>query len=571
MTKLIVKRESKSNLVGFNQSDLLKRIFENRGIGSQGELELSLAYLTSYKKLKDIRPAVDLLVDAIVHHKKIIIVGDFDVDGATSTTLCVLLLRKLGASDVQFVVPNRFEYGYGLSPEIVEVVLKQKPDLIMTVDNGVSSIDGVALAKSHGVKVLVTDHHLAGDKLPNADAIVNPNQPDCEFENKSACGCAVAFYVMAALRARLIDIGFFDKVSAPNISERLDLVALATIADVVPLVKDNRIFVQQGLARIRQGKCLQGIKALIQIAGKDIQKIVSSDFGFVLGPRLNAAGRLDDIGLGINCLMEENPQLALEMASELNDLNQERKQIELSMQQQALSFLEKIHTQDLPIGVCLFQEDWHEGVIGILASRIKERLHRPVIIFAGAEHGMIKGSARSIDGFHIRDGLDLIAKKHPQVLTKFGGHAMAAGLSIKREYFPLFQQAFNEVVSNAFDGQSPTEVLYTDGALDSSDMTLQVAELLKSVQPWGQGFPTPCFDSKVMIISQRIVGKNHLKLVLQPEGTNIQFDAICFNVDLAIWPNQSPQARVVYQLDINDFRSQQSVQWMVQYIEVISE
>ncbi|MCJ8314951.1 MAG: single-stranded-DNA-specific exonuclease RecJ [Saccharospirillaceae bacterium] len=569
MTKLIVKREAKSKLVEFEQSELLTRIFENRGVTSKSELELSLKHLSSYKKLKGIALAVDLLVDAIKHHKKIVIVGDFDVDGATSTTLCVLLLRQLGASDVNFVVPNRFEFGYGLSPEIVEVVLKQHPDLIMTVDNGVASIEGVALAKSHGVKVLVTDHHLAGDELPDADAIVNPNQPGCEFENKSACGCAVAFYVMAALRAKLIEIGFFDKTTAPNISERLDLVALATIADVVPLVKDNRIFVQQGLARIRQGKCLQGIKSIVQIAGKDIQKLVSSDFGFVLGPRLNAAGRLDDISLGINCLLETNPAKALEMASELNDLNQERKQIELSMQQQALSFLEKVQTKDLPIGVCLFQEDWHEGVIGILASRIKERLHRPVIIFAGAQHGMIKGSARSIDGFHIRDGLDLIAKKYPHVLTKFGGHAMAAGLSIKREHFELFQQAFNEVVSNAFDGQSPTEVLYTDGKLDSSEMTLQVAELLKSIQPWGQGFPSPSFDSQVSIISQRIVGKNHLKLVLQPDGTKMQFDAICFNVDLNIWPNQSPRANVVYQLDINDFRSQQSVQWMVQYIEII--
>ncbi|BCE02048.1 single-stranded-DNA-specific exonuclease RecJ [Marinicellulosiphila megalodicopiae] len=569
MNKLIVRRKPQSNLSDLNHTPLLQRIYENRAVQCIDDLALSLKNLTSYKKLKGIEQAVDLLVEAIIQQQHIIIVGDFDVDGATSTSLCVLLLKQLGANHVEFVVPNRFEFGYGLSPEIVDVVMLKNPDLIMTVDNGIASIEGVARAKQMGVKVLVTDHHLAGDQLPNADAIVNPNQPGCEFENKSACGCAVAFYVMAALRAKLIEIGIFDKNTAPNISERLDLVALATIADVVSLSKDNRIFVQQGLARIRQGHCLEGIKALVKIAGKDYQKIVSSDFGFIVGPRLNAAGRLDDISLGINCLLETNPQIALEMASELNDLNQERKQIEQSMQQQALMYLDKIQTDDLPLGVCLFQEDWHEGVIGILASRIKERLHRPVIIFAGAENGMIKGSSRSIEGFHIRDGLDVIAKRFPALLSKFGGHAMAAGLSIQREDFDCFQQQFARVVSEAFNGESPTQILYTDGELAQKDMTIEIASLLKAVQPWGQHFPSPCFDANVNIVSQRIVGKNHLKLVVNPTGTNAQFDAICFNVDLNIWPNQATQAKVVYQLDVNDFRSQLSVQWLIQYIEVI--
>jgi single-stranded-DNA-specific exonuclease len=412
---------------------LLHRIYSARGIQHERELQYQLAQLhkPNFKGLQD---AVSILADAVVAGAKIIIIGDFDADGATSSALAVLALRAMGATNVDFLVPNRFEYGYGLTPEIVAVAAAQQPDVIVTVDNGISSIEGVKAARDLGIAVVVTDHHLAGGELPDADAIVNPNQPGCEFPSKNLAGVGVIFYVMNALRGELRNMGWFAEsgIAEPNMASFLDLVALGTVADVVPLDYNNRILVSQGLQRIRAGFARPGIKAVLEVAGKPLHKLVASDFGFSLGPRLNAAGRLDDMSLGIQCLLCESDHLAREMAMQMDELNRDRKAIETGMQHEAMTMLQRVLAADetsLPWGVCLFDETWHQGVIGILASRIKDKYHRPTIVFADAGDGQIKGSARSIAGFHIRDGLDAIAKRHPHLLQKFGGHAMAAGMT----------------------------------------------------------------------------------------------------------------------------------------------
>lgn len=576
MQKTIRRREF-TQLCQFAQPihPLLQRIYSARGVLDERELQYQLAHLHK-PGFKGLSEAVSLLADAVVAQAKILIVGDFDADGATSSALAVLALRAMGLPNVDFLVPNRFEYGYGLTPEIVAVAAAQHPDIILTVDNGISSIEGVNAAHELGIVVIVTDHHLPGAYLPDADAIVNPNQPGCEFPSKNLAGVGVIFYVMNALRGELRQIGWFEEIGIPepNMASFLDLVALGTVADVVPLDRNNRILVAQGLERIRAGRCRPGIKALIEIAGKQAHRIMASDFGFAMGPRLNAAGRLDDMSLGIQCLLSESEELAREMAAQLDELNRDRKAIETGMQQEAMVMLQKTlaaDARDLPWGLCLFDETWHQGVIGILASRIKDKYHRPSIVFADAGDDEIKGSARSIPGLHIRDALDAVAARHPHLLQKFGGHAMAAGMSLKRENFAEFAQAFDEEVRRQLTENDLQAVIISDGELTIEELSLNTAMQLRNAGPWGQHFPEPLFDGEFFVIQQRKVGEKHLKMTLTLDGKGQQLiDAIAFNVDTAIWPNpQIQRVRLAYKLDINEFRGNTNLQLLVDYIEPV--
>lgn len=555
---------------------VLQRIYATRGIRSENELSHSLKDLLPFHNLKGVDAAVAVLKQALLEQQRILIVGDFDCDGATSTALVIRALRSMGAQQVDYLVPNRFEFGYGLTPEIVDVAKTRSshaPDVIITVDNGIASLAGVMCARDAGIKVVVTDHHLAGDELPNADAIVNPNQPGCDFASKSAAGVGVIFYVMLALRSALRESGWFDdrQIIEPNLAELLDLVALGTVADVVPLDKNNRILVAQGLRRMRAGKACVGIQALLEVAGREAQFLVSSDLGFAAGPRLNAAGRLDDMSLGIELLLCDDYQLAFGMARELDDLNRQRKDIEADMKAQAMQHLEALdlHADATEVGLCLYNTDWHQGVIGILASRVKEQFHRPVIAFADAGNEEIKGSARSIPGFHIRDALDLVAKRHPELLQKFGGHAMAAGLSLKRVDLAAFSEAFNQVALDQLDRDALQAELHTDGVLSGSDCSMALASLLQGAGPWGQGFPEPLFEGEFIIAQQRLVGEKHLKLRLVDEQSGQSLEAIAFFIDLEEWPNEATRVRLVYKLDINRFRGNESLQLMVEYLEAL--
>ncbi|MGE8409135.1 MAG: single-stranded-DNA-specific exonuclease RecJ [Pseudomonas sp.] len=547
---------------------LLTRLYAARGVQSAEELDKSLARLLPYQQLKGIDAAVDLLVDALARRQRILIVGDFDADGATASTVGMLGLRLLGAAHVDYLVPNRFEYGYGLTPEIVAVALQRTPDLLVTVDNGISSVEGVAAAKAAGLKVLVTDHHLPGHELPAADAIVNPNQPGCEFPSKALAGVGVIFYVLMALRARLRSLGHYDSTPQPNIGELLDLVALGSIADVVPLDANNRILVHQGLERIRAGRARPGLKAILEVARRDHQRITSTDLGFILGPRLNAAGRLDDMSLGIECLLSADPQLARDMAVQLDELNQDRKSIEQGMQREALAQLKDLPLESMPFGLCLFEPDWHQGVIGILASRMKERYHRPTIAFADAGEGMLKGSARSVPGFHIRDALDAVAARQPQLISKFGGHAMAAGLSLPADNFPAFAAAFDEEVRRQLREEDLTGRLLSDGTLAVEEFHLELARALRNAGPWGQHFPEPLFHGVFQLVEQRVVGERHLKVVLKSECGAVRLDGIAFSVDREVWPNPTVRwVELAYKLDVNEFRGQESVQLMIAHME----
>jgi single-stranded-DNA-specific exonuclease len=548
---------------------LLQRLYAARGVTCAEELDKGLARLIPYKQLKGIDAAVELLVEALEKRQHILFVGDFDADGATASTVGVLGLRQLGAAHVDYLVPNRFEYGYGLTPEIVAVALQREPDLLVTVDNGISSVDGVAAAKAAGLKVLVTDHHLPGHELPEADAIVNPNQPGCAFPSKCIAGVGVIFYVLLALRARLRELDWFVRQGwvEPNLAELLDLVALGSVADVVPLDANNRILVHQGLARIRAGRARAGLRAILEVAGRDHRRITSTDLGFILGPRLNAAGRLDDMSLGIECLLCEDEALARDMAVQLDELNKDRKSIEQGMQREALAQLKELPLEDLPFGLCLFEADWHQGVIGILASRLKERYHRPTIAFADAGDGLLKGSARSVPGFHIRDALDAVAAKHPGLISKFGGHAMAAGLSLPQANFGAFAAAFDAEVRRQLCEDDLTGRLLTDGQLSVEEFHLELARALRNAGPWGQHFPEPMFHGVFQLVQQRIVGERHLKLVLKSECGSLTLDGIAFNVAREIWPNPTVRwAEVAYKLDVNEYRGQESVQLMVAHI-----
>lgn len=550
---------------------VLQNIYLSRGIQREEELDRSLKQLPSPWLLSGMEKIVGHLINAIETQKKILIIADFDADGATSCSVAIRGLQMLGAANLSFIVPNRFEYGYGLTPEIVQLAETQKPDILITVDNGISSIEGVKAAKVHGLTVLITDHHLPGNDLPDADAIVNPVL-DTEFPGRSLAGVGVIFYVMMALRSRLRDLNWFDRqqIQEPNLGRLLDYVALGTIADVVPLDQVNRVLVHQGLMRIRSGQCHPGLRALIEISGRNARSITASDLGFALGPRLNAAGRLDDMALGIECLLTDDEEMAKEMAEQLDDLNNDRKEIEGQMKAEAMVLLDEMKALDdvhLPAGVCLFDRNWHQGVIGILASRIKDRLHRPVIAFAPAEKGEIKGSARSIQGVHIRDVLSDIASSHPAILKKFGGHAMAAGMTLKMSDYPVFSLAFDEMVGKRLEDVDIDQTVYTDGELNEEDISLQFADLLQESGPWGQEFPEPAFEGVFDVVQSRIVGRNHLKLVLRLPFSELLIDAIAFNVEQPeLWLGLR-KIKTVYKLDVNEYRGNRSIQFILQYFE----
>lgn len=550
---------------------LLRQIYANRGITSETQLERSLKGLLHYQDLNGIDVAISLLVEALKLQSRIVIVGDFDADGATSTALAIKALRQMGFQQVSYHIPNRFDDGYGLSPQVVHDVAKKDVDLIITVDNGISSFEGVDVAHEYGIRVLVTDHHLPGHSLPQADAIINPNLADCAFLSKSLAGVGVTFYLMTALRAELEKQGWFTAqgLARPNMADYLDLVALGTVADVVPLDENNRIFVYEGLRRIRAGRCCAGIKALTEVSRKTLSQLVSSDLGFALGPRLNAAGRLDDMSVGVALLLTNDIGVAREIANELDGLNQTRREIEAGMQEEASTiFRQFITTQDdLPNGLAIYHPQWHQGVVGILASRIKEKLHRPVIAFAPSGDGLLKGSGRSIHGVHLRDALERLNTLNPGLMVKFGGHAMAAGLSLEEDKFPLFQRHFSALMAELVSAEQLQGVILTDGELSDSQLSLPIAEMLREAGPWGQAFPEPLFDGKFTLLQQRIVGSKHLKMMLQPINSHVMIDAIAFNVDVNIWPDNSIKTvELAYRLDVNEFRGQRNAQLLVEHI-----
>lgn len=572
MQKIIRRRQSStdSTLAGASLHPLLARVYEGRGINSAEDLELDLSRLLPPALLFNADSAAQLLADALQQDRSILIVGDFDADGATSTALAVSALREMRATQVDYLVPNRFEYGYGLTPEIVDLaVANGRPDLIVTVDNGISSIEGVRRAREQGISTLITDHHLPASELPEADVIVNPSQPGCDFPSKNLAGVGVIFYIMLALRAELRQRGWFEHNPQPNLARYTDLVALGTVADVVPLDYNNRILVDAGLKRIRAGQCRAGILALLEVSGRNYQATVASDLGFSVGPRINAAGRLDDISVGIECLLSEGPGQARPIARQLHQLNLDRRQIEQTMKDEALELLSrlKLDEVDVPVAMTLYQPGWHQGVIGILASRIKDRLHRPTIAFADGDAGQIKGSARSIAGIHIRDILDAVAARHPGLINKFGGHAMAAGLVIAQQDYQAFDTAFVEEVERHARDVHLQAVIESDGAIAVDDFQLELASLLRFAGPWGQHFPEPVFDGHFNLVHQRLVGEKHLKLVLSPEGSEMLLDAIAFNVDLDIWPDESvSQVEIAYRLDVNEFRGNRTLQLMVEHL-----
>jgi single-stranded-DNA-specific exonuclease len=552
---------------------VLRRVYAGRAVASASELECSLEHLLPPESLGGCDAAAALLHEVIDGGGRILIVGDFDADGATSCALAMRALRALGASDVRYLVPNRFEYGYGLTPEIVAQAARLQPALIVTVDNGISSIEGVRAARALGIRVLVTDHHLPGAGLPEADVIVNPNQRGDAFPSKHLAGVGVIFYVMLALRRRLRDSGWLAArgLAEPKLADLLDLVALGTVADVAVLDRNNRILVAQGLVRIRRGQCCAGISALIAVAKRRRERLGAADLGFALGPRLNAAGRLEDMSLGIELLLSEDEDEARAMATRLDELNQERRRIEREMQDQALAFLDedllRASAEAASVSVCLYHQDWHQGVIGILASRIKERTHRPAICFAPGGDGELKGSARSVPGLHIRDCLEAVASRHPGLIPRFGGHAMAAGLGLRTGDFPAFSAAFEEEVRRHLDPADLRGVIYSDGELAPEELSLDVAQLLQSAGPWGQGFPEPTFDGAFEVQDCRLLAERHLKLTLSPPGSAQRIEAIAFNreQDLARAESGAP-IHIVYRLDVNEFRGRLNPQLVIEHI-----
>ncbi|VGM96430.1 Single-stranded-DNA-specific exonuclease recJ [uncultured Avibacterium sp.] len=552
---------------------LLDRLYRARKIENPQQLDRTLKAMLSPHQLLGMEKAVALLAEARMAQKRIVIVGDFDADGATSTALTVLALRQLGFQQMDYLVPNRFEQGYGLSVEVAKLALEKNVEVLITVDNGISSFEGVKYLTQQGVQVVVTDHHLPAETLPEADAIVNPNLPQCAFPSKSLAGVGVAFYVMLALRAKLRELGVFDMKTQPNFTDLLDLVALGTIADVVPLDQNNRILAYQGLQRIRAGHCRYGIQALAEVANRDMSRFSASDLGFAIAPRLNAAGRLDNMSVGVELLLAEDMPTARALALELDGLNQTRKEIEQGMKLEALEICRKLTalTPPLPTGIVLYQADWHQGVLGILASRLKDQFHRPVIAFAQDQAGVLKGSARSIEGLHIRDALERLHSRHPDIILKFGGHAMAAGLSIQEEKFSDFQHLFNEVVEECLDEKDLQGIVWTDGELASQFMNLDTAELLKQSGPWGQAFPEPTFDGEFKLLQQRLVGEKHLKMMVEPQNGGPLLDAIAFNVDTRYYPDLSlKRVKLAYKLDVNEYRGQRNIQLLVDYIEPLA-
>ena len=544
---------------------VLRRVLAARAIDRDVDLDHSLARLLPPDGLLDIDRAAALLDDAIESSSRIVVVGDYDADGATGCAVAVRGLRLLGATDVRFVVPDRRRHGYGLTPEIVEIAHEQRPGLIVTVDNGISSVEGVARAKRLGIGVLVTDHHLPGADLPAADAIVNPNRSGDGFPSKCPAGVGVMFYVLVALRARRRKR--LEGGKAANIATLLDLVALGTVADVVPLDHNNRILVEQGLRRIRAGRASPGVAALLRVAGRDPGRAVAADLGFAAGPRLNAAGRLTDMRRGIECLLSEDEDEAMRIAGELDVLNRERREIEAGMQAQAATLLEGIDDTMSDAAVSLFREDWHAGVVGILASRVKDRLHRPVAAFAPDTDGEhLKGSVRSIPGVHVRDVLDSVATRNPGLVERFGGHAMAAGLTIRRGMYDRFRAAFAAEANRVTPAEMRQAVVLTDGEIPDSDLDLDLARSIRDAAPWGQGFPEPVFDGIFRLAGERLVGGRHAKLRLRPRGTGRALDAIAFNREPPLETNASGEVRMVYRFVVNAFRGEERPELIVEEI-----
>lgn len=559
-------------------SPLIKRILAARGINHSDELNFVLKQLHPVSSLKNVKAAAQLLASAILQQQNILIVGDYDADGATATALCIRALKLCGHQAVDFLVPDRFKYGYGLTPAIVELAQAYQPWLIMTVDNGVSSIEGVEAAHALGIKTLITDHHLPGQQLPASDVMVNPNQPHDEFPSKALAGVGVAFYVMLALKQELLAQAYFAKqnLAEPNLVSLLDLVALGTVADVVPLDANNRILVEQGLRRIRSGAAHAGIQALLTIAKKDPKRVVSSDFGFACGPRLNAAGRLADMAVGIRCLLTDNPKEATRLALQLDSLNQDRRQIEAEMKEDAERIMQSLgfeRQSNLPPMMCLYQADWHEGVVGILASRIKDRYHRPVIVFANSEDGLLKGSGRCIEGLHLRDLIDEVATQHPGMIQRFGGHAMAAGLTLPSEHFKQFQTSMIAAVNRQIKPDTFRETIYTDGSLSPQELNLATAEQLHALAPWGQWFPEPQFEGEFEIKRLQILKDLHIRATLIPIYTDTNrvsavsaITAVHFFADLRQWPAEGERVQLIYKLSVNEYRNERSLQLMVAYV-----
>ena len=571
--KKIVHREVPDNI---NLPDLihpvLKRVYASRNIKSSKDLDYSLSSLIPFEQLSGINDAVILLQEMLEQKKRMLIIADFDADGATSCALAIRGLTAMGAKDVIYVVPNRFEHGYGLSPEIVDVALDYDPDLIITVDNGISSICGVEYARKNGVKVLITDHHLPAKELPNADVIINPQLANDKFPSKNLAGVGVIFYILLALRAKLKQEYWFENnnIDYPNLANFLDLVALGTIADLVPLDKNNRTMVAHGLKLIKNNKSKPGIYALLNQAGRQLSKLTSSDLSFAVAPRLNAAGRLTDMSLGIECLLTDDEDDAIKIAEKLNRLNIERRKIQDNMQEEALAELEK-YLQDtsgeIPYGICIYDKDWHQGVVGILASKIKEKFNRPVIVFAKENEGVLKGSARSISGLHIKDVFDEIATLHPELILTFGGHAMAAGLTIKESEYSNFSNIFNKYANQYISSDRLEDAYLTDGELSDEDFTVPLAQAIQDAGPWGQSFPEPTFAGQFKILDKRVVGENHLKLKLQLRGNSATLDAIAFNMTDTNWPPETQQIVSAYRLGINDFQGNTQVQLFLEHIE----
>lgn len=554
---------------------VLERVYRGRHIHSANQLTTGAKALLHYRDLLGCDKAAARIANAISQQQPIMIIGDFDADGATSTALCMLALGQMGATNVDYLVPNRFDFGYGLSPQIVEVAAKQGAALIITVDNGISCHAGVARANELGMEVIVTDHHLPGATLPDASAIVNPNQKSCCFASKNLAGVGVAFYLMLALRAELESRHWFSELGqqAPNLANLLDIVAVGTVADVVPLDQNNRILVHQGLQRIRAGQCRPGITALLEVAQRNASRLTATDLGFVIGPRLNAAGRLEDMAAGIECLLCSDAMQARARATDLDRLNQQRRTIEQEMKQQAQDILAAVQLDSSAStdAIVLFDEHFHQGVIGIVAGRLKDEYKRPTIVFARQDDDIIKGSARSISGVHIRDILEAVSTSQPGLIEKFGGHAAAAGLSLRAENLAAFTDIFTRHVGKALLNIDDPNIILSDGELDSQVLNLPLAQTLRQAGPFGQGFQPPLFDGIFQLIQQRIVGERHLKMVLAHPDSGEEFDAIAFNIDSKIWPDPNvKQVQLAYQLDVNYYRGRESLQLLVEALSPLT-
>jgi single-stranded-DNA-specific exonuclease len=553
-------------------SPILKRVYINRGITQPEDLDVDLKGLMSYENLTDISTAADLLYEALRENKRIVIVGDYDVDGATSVAIMMKGLCALGANSIDYLMPDRLQHGYGLTTDIVQLAIEKQAELIVTVDNGIASVDAVDAANHAGIQVLITDHHLPPLKLPAAAAIVNPAQLNDVFQSKHLAGVGVAFYVLLALRAKLRSVSWFDEQNRnePNFADYLDLVALGTVSDLVPLDKNNRVLVHQGLRRIRAGKCCAGIKALCQISRRAYESLTADDISYALAPRLNAAGRIGDMSLGVNCLLAETEEEAEPIANQLEALNQQRKTIGDEMRHEAFAALDpfKIDSKELPKGLCVIDSKWHTGLSGILAARLKEKFQRPVVVFAYQNENEIKGSGRSIEGIHLRNVLSEIDLAYPGLIDKFGGHAMAAGLSLKKENYEQFAHAFDEAISRRFEKRPFEQRLMSDGELNAGDFNLDLAESLKYGLPWGMGFAEPLFDGRFRLLEQRLLQQKHLKCVVKCADQLL--DAIAFNIDLSQWPNYHCEfVHMAYHLDVNEYRGRRSVQLLIRHLEPI--